>query len=236
MSGPDRRRTRAPTPRTRRHALGLLAALLVPGAALGASDGEPTRRRAKVPGFSIEDAAGRSWTPADLRRAPTVLEWTSPACAISVSRYALGTIPELQRAYASRGVQWLTVFSSPPGADGHLCVADAARWLESHRARPTAVLLDEDGALARAFQVVSTPTVVLVATSGEIAFRGALDDARSVRQEDVAAARSHVREALEPLLRGAWPESDYAAPVGCAIPSAVATAGTRVCAPDGTRA
>ena len=66
----------------------------------------------------------------------------------------------------------------------------------------TAVLLDADGAVGRAYGASNTPHIFVIDPDGRIAYQGAIDDKRSADPATVADARNYLVEALDALLTG----------------------------------
>lgn len=147
-----------------------------------------------------------------------VLEWTNYDCPFVKKHYNAvpaategapaepGNMPTLQKKYTAQGVTWLSVCSSGLKKDGtrREGYMEAAAWKEAVKARqavPTAVLLDTDGTMGRAYGIKTTPTVVIIDPKGFIAYQGAVDDQPKARSNP-AEAKSYIAEALDAGLAG----------------------------------
>jgi hypothetical protein len=119
--------------------------------------------------------------------------------------YDSGNFPSMQKAYAEKGVVWLSICSSAKGKQGHMTVKEWETKQAEVKAAPTAVLLDADGAVGRKYRAARTPHMVVVGKAGEILYQGAIDDRPTAKAEDVKGARNHVAEALDALLAGKEP-------------------------------
>lgn len=209
---------------TRRRALlGLAALLACPSLARGHA----------FPRIDVRSATGVRLTESALHERATVLEWASPHCPISRSRYDLGIIPALQAGWRSFG-RWWTVFPAAPGQEGFLCGAEAERWIAARGGRPHQLVVDAAGALGRAFAAPSTPFAVVTVPDRGVVYRGAIDSAPSYRLHEVRASttRAYLEECLAAVRSGRDPPLAETTPFGCAIVHARAGSGSsRECGP-----
>jgi peroxiredoxin len=209
------------TPESRRRALrallpaGLLGACLIgamPAATAAPAVGQP------APAFTATDVDGRTVRLADFRGRHVVLEWNNPGCPFVRKHYQQsGNLPALQKAYTARGVAWLAVNSTERGHADYLSPADLRKWFADRDARPTAVLMDESGAVGRAYGATVTPHMYVIDPQGRLAYAGGIDSIRSANPEDIKTARAHVREALDQALAGKPIDTPTSTPYGCSI-------------------
>lgn len=198
-------------------ALGLaalgLAALLGPAspAAAQAVVGQP------APAFSAPDASGKTHSLASYKGKWVVLEWVNPECPFVKKHYGSANMQKLQRAYRPKGVVWLTVNSSAPGKQGHLEAATANAFVEEQAASPTALLLDPQGKVGRAYAAKTTPHMFVIDPEGRLVYNGAIDDRPSADPADVAGARNYVATALEEGLAGKAVTTTSTQPYGCTV-------------------
>ena len=130
----------------------LATGLLLSAAALaGPSVGQP------APAFSAIDSNGKTVSLADFKDRPVVLEWSNAGCPFVQKHYGSGNMQSLQKAATAKNVAWLTVISSAPGKQGHVDGAAANKLSVDRGATPTAVLLDESGAVGRLYDAKTTP-------------------------------------------------------------------------------
>ena len=74
--------------------------------------------------------------------------------------------------------------------------------------------MDEDQSVARAYGAVCTPDLYVYNSQHALAYHGRLDDHW---QEASKVTRSDLRQALEALLKGVWPDSSQVSSMGCSI-------------------
>jgi peroxiredoxin len=190
---------------------GATIALRAPSAEAAVQNG------ATAPGFSVVDSNGRMRTLDEFAGKTVVLEWTNHDCPYVKKHYATGNMQALQREATAGGVAWLTVISSAPGKQGHVTGAAANQLTASRNAAPTAVLLDESGAVGRLYAARTTPHMFVIGPDGKVVFQGGIDDRNSSDHATVQGARNYVREALAAVRTGRAPETASAPPYGCSI-------------------
>jgi peroxiredoxin len=178
-------------------------------------EGEKPKEAAdRAPAFTLKDVDGKERSLADFKEKIVVLEWTNHGCPFVKKHYDSGNMQALQRKYTGKGVVWLTICSSAEGKQGHMTEKE---WKEKNAAlkvAATAVLLDADGTVGRAYKAAVTPHMFVLAKDHTIAYRGAIDDKATAKAEDVKTAKNHVAEALDALLAGKAPETRSAPPYG----------------------
>jgi peroxiredoxin len=162
--------------------------------------------------FSLPDAAGKIHTSTELGRFhATVLLFVATDCPNS-NTYA-PVFARLYREYSPRGIQFLGIYSDP---------AESAASVEKHDADykiPYGALLDANHTLALATGARSTPEAVILSPSGDVLYRGRVDD----RFVDFGKTRfrptsDDLREALDQVLSGQPVKNPVTKVLGCAIP------------------
>ena len=171
----------------------------------------------KAPDFTLPDAAGAEHTLSDFEGKYVVLEWLNHDCPFVVKHYATGNMQMLQEKYRDQGVVWLTIISSAPGKQGHLEPDEAKKVTREKQARPTAVLLDPEGTVGRAYDARVTPHMYIIDPDGMLRYMGAIDDRPTANHADVEGARNFVSEALDLLLEGRDVEVTSHQPYGCTV-------------------
>ncbi|MEY6432411.1 thioredoxin family protein [Thioalkalicoccus limnaeus] len=190
----------------------LLAIALIAGTALaGPQVGQP------APDFEGLDSTGQSWSLADLRGKPVILEWTNHDCPFVVKHYQTGNMQALQREAAEAGYIWLSVISSAPGQQGHVSPAEADALTQSRDAAPAAVLLDEAGTIGRAYNARTTPHMFIIDADGILVYQGAIDDRPTSDHADVAGAENFVRLAMADLAAERPVTQPVTRPYGCSV-------------------
>lgn len=187
-------------------------------AAMRANDAEAAvANGAQAPGFSVVDSNGRTRTLDEFNGKTVVLEWTNHDCPYVVKHYATGNMQALQREATAADVVWLTVISSAPGKQGHVSGAAANQLSTSRNAAPSAVLLDESGAVGRLYAARTTPHMYVIGPDRKLVYQGGIDDKNSTNHATVEGARNYVREALAAVRAGRAPATAAAPPYGCTI-------------------
>jgi peroxiredoxin len=192
--------------------------------------GEPARD------LVAKDVDGKVRKLSEFKGKWVVLEWTNYTCPFVQKHYAVtpaaegkpavpGRMATLQKAYTDKGVVWLSICSSAPGkpaADGQDPVPPKEGWLSPEKwkealkermAAPTAVLLDEDGKVGRAWGARRTPTVWILDPKGVVGYFGAVDD-KAAPRANPAEAHNYVAEFLDAVLAGKEPPTKDTKPYG----------------------
>ncbi|MDH4052642.1 MAG: thioredoxin family protein [Rubrivivax sp.] len=195
----------------------LLAPLILLAAAGGtnawasASVGQP------APAFSASDTAGRAVSLADFRGRHVVLEWVNPGCPYVRKHYDSGNMQATQRSATAQGVVWLAVNSTSPDHRDHLAPARMAGWMQGHGAVASSTLMDEDGAIGRAYGARTTPHMYVIDPQGTLVYAGAIDSKPTANAADIATATNHVKEALAETLAGKAVSTPVTRPYGCSV-------------------
>ena len=194
---------------TRRHvsmALPLLA-LAAPGFV----------QAAPAPAFAVKDADGKTRSLADFKGKTIVLEWVNEGCPYVKKHYS-GNMQGLQQAAAADGIVWLSIVSSAPGKQGHFADGAAAKtWMSANGAKPTAMLLDSDGAMGTAFKAKTTPHMFVIDPAGQIVYQGAIDDKPTAKVDDIKTAKNLVAAALADVKAGRKVATPFKQPYGCSV-------------------
>lgn len=170
-----------------------------------------------APDFSVLDTQGKTWTLADLKGKKAILEWTNHGCPYVRKHYSSGNMQELQREAAKAGYLWLSVISSAPGTQGHVSPQEADVLTRERKAAPTAVLLDSDGAMGRAYGAKTTPHMYVIDGSGTLVYMGGIDNRPTTDPEDIQGAENYVRMAMADLDAGRPLAHPVTRPYGCSV-------------------
>jgi peroxiredoxin len=192
-------------------AAGLCAALMTAAPAAAPEVGKP------APDFTGTDTTGNTWDLADLRGTPVILEWTNHDCPYVVKHYESGNMQALQQEAAEAGYTWLSVISSAPGKQGHVSAAQADELTESRGAAPTAVLLDPEGNIGKAYGARTTPHMYVIDADGTLVYMGGIDDKPTTNIADVEGAQNYVRLAMADLAAGEPVGNAVTRPYGCSV-------------------
>ena len=192
-------------------ALGVLGAC-APGLASAApAIGQP------APAFQAMDADGHSRSLSDFAGKVVVLEWTSSDCPYSGKHYGSGNMQRLQKKAVKDGVVWLTVSSSAPGRAGYFTPQIARAWRAQVHSNATAILLDGDGKVGRAYGARATPHMFVIDRSGRLAYMGGIDDRPYTDPASLKGAKNYVALALADLKAGRPVAEPVTAPYGCSV-------------------
>lgn len=190
----------------------LAFALLLPALAVAAPQiGQP------APDFAVVDSHGAVRTLEEFAGQPLVLEWSNHDCPFVIKHYSSDNMQSLQRRYTEAEVAWLTVISSSPGTQGHVSAAEANQLTTTRSAAPTAVLLDEEGTMGRAYDAKVTPHMYLIDSNGTLVYMGGIDSIRSANAADIPKATPYLADAVDALLAGEPIPNSVTRPYGCSV-------------------
>ena len=189
------------------------AVALVPAAALAASPdlGKP------APLFTGTDTNGKTWSLADLKGKVVVLETTNHQCPYVAKHYRAGNMQGQQREATAKGVIWLTVAASAPGEEGFVNASQANELTKSRNAAPTAVILDPQSKIARAYGATVTPHMYIIDANGVLVYKGGIDSIPSSSTTDIPKAKQYVRVGLGEVLAGKPVTDSSTRPYGCTL-------------------
>lgn len=202
--------------RVLRAGLAGLAMSIVASSAIAAPMGDPKIGQ-PAPEFSVTDSNGMPRKLSDFRGKTVVLEWTNHDCPFVRKHYGASNMQALQKEAKDKGIVWLSVISSAPGLQGHVDGPKANALTTMRDASPTAVLLDPEGALGRAYGARATPHMFVITAEGKLAYKGAIDDKPSANPADIPVARNYVRTALGALTKGTPIDPAATRAYGCSV-------------------
>jgi peroxiredoxin len=172
---------------------------------------------APAPDFSVTDTQGEIWTLDHLKGKPAILEWTNHDCPYVRKHYDSGNMQRLQRKAAEQDVPWLSVISSAPGKQGHVSPKQADELTAAREAAPVAVLLDESGAMGRAYGASTTPHLFVIDAEGTLVYMGGIDDRPTTATADIEGATNYIDQALAELAAGEALSMPVTRPYGCSV-------------------
>lgn len=198
-------------------ALLLVAALSWPDAgvpAVPAADPEVGR---PAPAFTLPGTDGKTYTLSDLKGRYVVLEWLNFGCPYVKRHYRSGNMPALQEKYTGKDVVWLSVVSSAPGKQGHYPADEMNAVNAEYGGRQTAILLDPEGDVGRAYGAQTTPHMYVIGPEGTLLYKGGIDDQPRAAEKDTPGIPSYVGAALDAAMQGEEIAVTAAPPYGCAV-------------------
>ena len=178
---------------------------------------EPPAVGSAAPGFSLPDAKGQTHSLSQYKGKYVVLEWFNPECPFVKKHYGSGNMQKLQDQYTSKGVVWLTIDSNAPGTEGNITPEQAQKISASWKTHETALLLDPEGKVGRAFGAKNTPNMVIINPDGKIAYEGAIDSKASPNPADIPSSTNYVKAALDESLAGKSVSTPQTKPYGCSV-------------------
>lgn len=192
-------------------ALACATALIAPAVHAAATVGQP------APAFSLQDTSGRTRTLAEFKGKTVVLEWINPGCPFVRKHYDSANLPGLQQEFTGKQVVWLAINSTEKAATDYLPAAELAAWVHARKGAPSAMLMDEEGTVGRAYGARTTPHLYIVNAAGTLVYAGGIDSIASARVGDIKAATNYVRQGLDELQDGKSISQPVTAPYGCTI-------------------
>ena len=171
----------------------------------------------EAPTFTLPDASGKSVSLDEYKGKYVVLEWTNPGCPFVRKHYDSGNMQKLQAEYTKKGVVWLAVDSSAPGAQGYLQGADAKKAKEGDYRSVSALLLDGDGKVGHLYGATNTPDMIIINPEGKVVYTGAIDSIPSPDKGDIAKATNYVATGLDDALAGKPISKAVSKPYGCSV-------------------
>ncbi len=125
-----------------------------------------------------------------------------------------GPLADQASRVAAEGVAWVAINSGAPGKQGHGVEANAAAVAEWSMSHP--VLIDEDGAVGKAYDAKTTPHMYVIDKDGVLVYRGAIDN-QPRGGGAPGAGRNFVDAALADLAAGRRISQAETKPYGCSV-------------------
>lgn len=193
----------------------LIAAVAILGlASLAHADATPGQ---PAPAFETKDAKGAVQRLSAYQGKWVVLEWTNKDCPFVRKHYESKSMQALQRTYTGKGVVWLSVLSSAKGKQGYLPAEGALANAKEKEAAATALLLDPEGVIGKAYGAKTTPHLFVIDPKGVVVYAGAIDDQPSPDPATLKTAKNYVAAALDAGLAGKPIEKATTQAYGCSV-------------------
>lgn len=169
-----------------------------------------------APDFTLPDVDGKPVKLSDFKGKRVVLEWFNPDCPFVKSAHAEGPLKDLAGKTTATGVVWLAINSGAPGKQGHGAERNkqaAGEWKLAHP-----ILLDETGAVGKAYGATNTPHLYVVDDKGVLVYRGGLDNAPMGTPDPPDSPRvAHLEDALAALAAGKPVAAPETRAWGCSV-------------------
>ena len=170
-----------------------------------------------APDFTGTDSNGQTHKLSAYRGKYVVLEWTNNGCPYTRKHYTSGNMQNLQKEWTAKGVVWLTILSSAPGAQGYMTASAENDYMQKVHAAPTAALLDPTGVIGHEYDAKTTPDMYVVDPSGKLIYAGAIDDHPTTDTSDIPRSKNYVSDALTEATAGQQVAVTYTRPCGCSV-------------------
>lgn len=167
-----------------------------------------------APDFTLPAASGERVTLSEHTGKIVVLEWLNHGCPFVVRHYKDGNMQALQDRVVSEGGVWLSIISSAPGKQGHSTPDEATADREKVGSKASFILIDEDGAVGKAYAARTTPHIYVIDAEGTLVYQGAIDDRP---RGPAAEATNYVVAALDALAAGETVSNGTTKPYGCSV-------------------
>lgn len=172
---------------------------------------------AAAPDFSVADAEGKTHKLADFKGKNVILEWYNKDCPYVRKHYDSKNMQKIQSDMKAKGFVWLTVVSSAPGKQGHQKPADALANFKKEGSNASALLLDESGAMGKAYGAKTSPHMYLIDDKGVLRYNGAIDSNDSADPKTIATAENYIVAAVASTQKGEKIAKETTKPYGCSV-------------------
>jgi peroxiredoxin len=170
-----------------------------------------------APAFTLTDSKGKQHKLADYKGKYVVLEWVNLGCPFVKKHYESGNMQATQKKAVEKGVVWLSVNSSAKWKQGNLSAAEWNDEIAGRKMASTAVLLDENGQVGKAYGAKTTPHMYIVNPNGVLIYKGAIDDQPSTNKDSIPGARNYVLAALDESMAGKPVSMASTQSYGCSV-------------------
>ena len=170
-----------------------------------------------APDFTLRDLEGKEVKLSDHKGKTVVLEWFNPGCPFVKNAHTKGSLVDAAKRHAKEGVVWLAVNSGSPGKQGHGAEANREGAKSFGLAHP--ILLDESGAVGKAYGATNTPHLYVVDPKGTLVYRGAVDNSPDGEGQSPENGKlvSYVDAALADLAAGRPVATAETKAYGCGV-------------------
>jgi len=170
-----------------------------------------------APNFELKGHDGKTYELSDFKGKHVVLEWFNKDCPFVKKHYISNNMQTLQGEFTEKGVVWLSIVSSAPGKQGHLTPNKAKEILKNNKSKATALLIDSDGKVGKAFSAKTTPHMYVIGPEGKFIYTGAIDSNPSTDPDDIKSSKNYVKMALEDSFSGKEVKVKRSRAYGCGV-------------------
>lgn len=167
----------------------------------------------KAPDFKLNNYDGKEVKLADYKGKIVVLEWINPECPFVKYHYEKkSTMKDLAAKYKKdKKVVWLAIDST-----SHQQTEKNKEYAEKNKILYP-ILDDRSGKVGKAYKATNTPHIFIINTDGNIAYRGAIDNAPLGKVPKDKDYVNYVDKALAELTSGKAVSIAKTKPYGCTV-------------------
>lgn len=170
---------------------------------------------APAPDFVLPSVSGEPVRLSDYAGKTVVLEWFNPGCPFVKDVHGSDKMTATAEKWAAQGVTWIAINSGAPGKQGAGLSANQGAVSTWDIGYP--VLLDESGAVGKAYGAKTTPHMYVVAPDGTLAFAGAFSNAPLGEVQGGGEEVNYVDAALTAVTAGQPVAETAPKPWGCSV-------------------
>lgn len=198
------------------HIVSICAVLVCLTVAMAIDDEKKEEEKAKLgekaPDFKLLDSKDQQRSLSDYKDKIIVLEWTNPECEFVSNIYRT---KEMQKAYKDvkkidKSIVWLAINS---GAS--TTAAKNNFWIQEHSIKYP-ILLDQNGEVAKTYNVRRTPHMVVIDKKGIIRYQGAIDN-NNLMLKKSDEITNYVAKAVQQIVDDETVSTDTTKTYGCSI-------------------
>lgn len=181
------------------------------------ADGVPAVIGKPAPNFELSDLNGKSANLTDLQGKVVVLEWFNPNCPFVRAAHNKGSLVDTAKRLQKLGVIYLAVNSAAPGKQGYGAEVNRTAADEFKLDHP--ILLDETGAVGKAYGATNTPHLFVIDDAGILVYRGAIDNSPDGEGDSPEGGKlvSYLEEAVAAVLADQPVKVPETKAYGCAV-------------------
>jgi peroxiredoxin len=168
-----------------------------------------------APDFTLADLDGKTHALSQHRGKIVVLEWFNPQCPFVKYAHSEGPLRDMAARETAAGVVWIAVNSGAPGKQG--AGVDNSREGAKTYGMTHPIVLDESGAVGRAYGATKTPHMFVVDEKGTLVYRGGLDNAPMGEVDGDGPKIAFVEQALAELRAGKPVATADTRAYGCSV-------------------
>jgi len=168
-----------------------------------------------APNFVLPSIGGELVNLSDYAGKTVVLEWFNPGCPFVKDVHNADKVTSIANQWAAQDVVWIAINSGALGKQGTGLDTNqraASKWDITYP-----VLLDESGAVGKAYGARTTPHMYVIAPDGTLAFAGAFSNAPLGNVSGGDDEVNYVDAALTAVTSGQPVAESAPKPWGCSV-------------------